>query len=456
MSTALPRTLAIGLPQEIERILGDLLKNAVVSRVPLDLDRLMEPTNDPPGLVLVGPAPADIPAMEIAQMLRMQFPDSPIHYCCLSREGFERKLLIKNGFTDAWLLPLDTENFRTAVSEILAKASSGSFRVYRPVKIIDLEAGDTLDFETAIYLPANKKYVKLSAAGDTLEASRIERIKRSKFTSIQVPADQIKLFYEYSANRLRKLGAGDMSVTEKREKLTGAIRDLLSGLFTEETASFESGAEIMKDCGEIVNAYILQGAESEWFCRIQTVLGERGDSYSHSANVSTLAALFSMGLGIGKPEDMALAGLLHDIGISELPAEIQALDPEKMTPAQFEIYKTHPERSLKLIRSRKIIIPDSVAKAVLQHHELYNGSGYPSGLFGDRISKEAQILSLADTFDYLTRVREGKPLLTPQQAVDRLRTLQVNDPSRIHYAPELLKKLVTLFPSQTLSPPAHL
>lgn len=456
MSNELPRILAFGVPPEIENILGELSKNASITRVPMDLDQMMEPPALLPCMVLVGPPPSDIPAIEIAQALRMQFPELPIHLCCLNREGFERKLLIKNGFTDAWLLPLDTDNFRTVVSEILAKASSGAFRVYRPVKIIDLEPGDVLDFETAIYLPANKKYVRLSAEGDALEATRIDRIKRSKFTSIQVPADQIKLFYDYSAKRLRSLGAGDMSVTEKREKLTGAIRDLLSGLFTEETASFESGAEIMKDCGEIVNAYILQGAESEWFCRIQTVLGERGDSYSHSANVSTLAALFSMGLGIGKPEDLALAGLLHDIGISELPVEIQALDPEKMTPAQFEVYKTHPERSVKLIRSRKIVIPESVAKAVLQHHELYNGSGYPSGLFGDRISKEAQILSLADTFDYLTRLRDGKPLLTPQQAVERLRTLQVNDPSKIHYAPELIKRLIQLFPSQTLSPPAHL
>ena len=86
-------------------------------------------------------------------------------------------------------------------------------------------------------------------------------------------------------------------------------------------------------------------------------------------------------------------------------------------------------------------------KMILQHHELYNGTGYPSGLFVDRICKEAQVLGLANTFDYMTCLKEGKPLMTPAQAVEALRQLQVNDPSKIHYNPELLKKLLTLFPA---------
>ena len=442
-----PRVLSIGLTPEIEQAIGDLLQKAEVKAIPLDADALLGEISPSPDFVVSGPPTAELPANEIAQSLRMQFQESPLFICCLKKEGFERKTLIKNGFTDAFLLPVETSSLRAAVSEALARASKGRIRTYRPVKIIDVEPGTELGFETSIYLPANKKYVKLSSAGEALESGRIEKIRNSKFSTIQVPAEQMNEFYSYSAKRLRDLGGSAFSVTERREKLSGAVRDLISGLFSEQTASFDEGQAMMKDCGEIVKTYILDGAGSEWYARIQSVLGDRGDSYSHSANVSTLAALFSMGLGIGKPEDLALAGLLHDIGIAELPPEIQILDPEKMTKDQLEQYKKHPEMSVNLIKARKLIVPEIVSKAILQHHELFNGTGYPNGLFGDRICKEAQILGLADRFDYLTQVKEGQPLMKPAQAVEHLRSLQVADPSRIHYEPELLKKLMGLFPA---------
>lgn len=450
MNIEKPSILSVGLEPDIEKVISDILKNTTVSTMSADVDSLLKPVESAPCIILAGPPKEGLTAPELAQALRMQYPDLPIFLVCTAREGFERKTFIKNGFTDAFLMPMDAANLRTVLSETLAKITNGAIRVYRPVKVIDVDSETKLDFDTSIFMPLNQKYIKMSNAGDPLDNERVEKLKKSKFNSVYVPAEQMKKFYDYSAKRLRSLGAGNpMGATERKEKLSDAVRDLISTLFSEQSASFETGQAMMKDCQEIVKSYILQGAETDWYSRIQQVLGERADTYSHAGNVSTLAALFSMGLGIGKPEDLALAGLLHDIGIAELPAELQLVEPENMTPEQFEEYKKHPALSIKLIQARKIVVPEIVIKAIQQHQELYNGTGYPSGLFGDRICKEAQILALADKFDYLTRLREGKAHLTPSEAVEVLRQEQVNDPSKIKYNPELIKKLLTLFPSHT-------
>jgi HD-GYP domain-containing protein (c-di-GMP phosphodiesterase class II) len=440
-----PPILTIGLEPESAFSIRDLLAAASVEPIAMNLDLILADRDPAPALILTG-TPTKIAANELAQVLRMKYPSTPLFMCTKSREGFERKIFMQNGFTDAFLLPIDGENLKIAIQEALSAFTSGEIKSYRTVKLIDLLPDTVLEFDTSVYLPANNRYLKISEAGDRLDEERVNKIKSGKVGSIYVPSYQMPKFYAYTAKRLKDLGSGTFSVTERRERLSAAVRELISGIFAESANSFEAGQAILNDCAHIVKAYILDGAESEWYSRIIEVLGEKGNQYSHSANISTLAALFSMGLGIGKPEELALAALLHDVGIAELPPEIQELEPEEMTEAQLTEYKKHPELSLNLIRSRKIVVSDTVAKAITQHHELFNGAGYPKGFYGDRISKEAQILALADQFDYLTRLREGKPLLTPVQAVEKIRTEQVNDPSRIHYNPDLVKKILQLFP----------
>jgi HD-GYP domain-containing protein (c-di-GMP phosphodiesterase class II) len=445
-----PTVLLIGVEEEIKILIEDILNQVNIVEIPLDtkqirnLDKTLEPC------LILSKTPGksnDFKSEEIIQLLRIQFKDTPSYLYFKNKDGFNKDLLSNNGFTEVFLLPTDLFHMRSCITEILSIASLGSIRFYRSVKLIDIYAGDILNFDTSLYLPVNRKFIRLSNAGESLDNEKIERIKNHHFNSVHVTIDQLGQFYAYTAQRLKNIPNSNLSITEKKEKLMHAVRELMTDLFNDKVATFESGQEILKDCSAIVKSYILQDSTSDWYLRIEQVLGQNGDDYSHAGNTSTLAALFSIGLGIGNPEDLALAGLLHDIGITELPYNIQNTTPDKMTPIEFEEYKKHPDLTVNLIKSRKIVVSESVIKIIQQHHELYNGDGYPQGLFGDRIMKESQILAIADRFDELTSARgeHDKPL-KPIEAVQKLTEEQMKNPAKIKYNPELLKNILSLFP----------
>ena len=164
--------------------------------------------------------------------------------------------------------------------------------------------------------------------------------------------------------------------------------------------------------------------------------------YNHASNVSTFAALFAIGIGHKRPEDLAMAGLFHDIGLAQLPAEMQNIDPETLKePKDIELYYSHAEKSVTMVKQKRIILPDSVEKAILQHHERFTGKGFPRALPAQRLSQEGQILSFADQFDYLTREEEGKVRLSPLDAVEAIRKTN-------SIGPELISQIRKLFATE--------
>ncbi len=439
----LPTILMVGVASKVEEMIQPILSSATTVAMSMDVEKLLEETSLIPDVVLSGPPREGVSANLLAETLRKKYPEIPIYICFTEKSGFERKLFIRSGFTDAFLVPIDSTNLNQALSDHLAQASHGTIKVQRPVKIVDLEPGQSLDFDVSVLLPMNRKYIKINSAGEPIDQDRVEKLKKHKMNNVFVPAEQMKNFYSYSAKRIKNIeGSTTMSVTERREKMATVVRELISGMFTEEASGFDAGHSILKDCGEIVKTYILDGAKNEWYARILEVMGEKGGAYTHSGNVSTLAALFSMGLGIGKPEDLAMAGLLHDIGIAELPVDLQLMDPEKMNLAQKAVYQKHPELSVNMIKSRRIIMPEIVMKMILQHHENFDGTGYPKKMTGDRICKEAQILSIANRFEELTALEPGHRMMSPNDAVQWMQQEK-------KFNPEILDKLMTLFTSRT-------
>jgi putative nucleotidyltransferase with HDIG domain len=137
----------------------------------------------------------------------------------------------------------------------------------------------------------------------------------------------------------------------------------------------------------------------------------------HSERVRALAELLATELQLDDEdrEKVRWAALLHDIGKLRVPGEILR-KPGKPTPEEWTILKTHPAAGLELIRGPIADWLGDWSLAIGEHHEQFDGSGYPSGLAGAEISFAGRLVAVVDVFDVITAARSYKKPMTIQEA----------------------------------------
>ena len=172
-----------------------------------------------------------------------------------------------------------------------------------------------------------------------------------------------------------------------------------------------------------------------------TFLAEMRDPYTagHQQNVTRLALALARELGLDEArcEGLRVAGLLHDIGKIAVPAEILS-KPGKLSKMEFTIIKNHSHAGYDILK--KIEFPWPVAQIVLQHHERWNGSGYPQGLAGQDILPEARILAVVDVVEAMASHRPYRPALGIDQALE-----EIARNKGILYDPEAVDACIELF-----------
>lgn len=159
--------------------------------------------------------------------------------------------------------------------------------------------------------------------------------------------------------------------------------------------------------------------------------------FEHSFQVGCLLIAFGQYLGF-KPsilEKLAIGGLIHDIGKTQL--DINILNKEgKLTKAEFEHIKNHQHYAIDLLPNISNL--DQIAKDVcLMHHEKLDGTGYPHGLFGEHISIYGRMAAIVDIYDALTAERSYKKGMTPSVAFKLMLTMTPH-----HLDKELVYKFI--------------
>jgi len=128
----------------------------------------------------------------------------------------------------------------------------------------------------------------------------------------------------------------------------------------------------------------------------------------HQKRVAKLATAIARHLYLSDFQVLGIfyASLVHDIGKINIPAEVLT-KPGKLTSLEEELVKRHPYYGWEILRN--IDFPWPVANIVLQHHEHYDGTGYPEGLKGVEIMLQARIIAVADALEAMTSDRPYRP-----------------------------------------------
>ncbi len=370
--------------------------------------------------------------------------------------------------------------------------------LYFSIDVTVLRPGTELPFNLRLHLPLNNHIVALVRAGEVFTQELAAKLKARKVVELfllkeDLPAFQnyIKSFspdaelpeireaqepdaipevpdaieHEISAptkkksanldNLVQDLSAPDLEAETALEPVVAEKKadpvlssaktlELVTDIFSNDPAAAEEAFEKAKG----VTIDLIEGAASP-----ENLLGEllKRKDQGHSATVSTYCVLFAMGLGYKEPtvlRNIAIAGLLHDVGFTQIPATILWTPADKLTAMQKVAMEKHVELGLKVLTEMEYTSNIEVIGLVSDHHEKFDGTGFPRGVRGFHFTEMAQILAFSDYLDATARgLRDGKKR-TPGDSLEMILRSELNPAFPHVFNPDVLKRLVKWFKAE--------
>ncbi len=271
------------------------------------------------------------------------------------------------------------------------------------------------------------------SAGQTLKTitAKSEKTPARKDASVPVAAAEIP----------KKTTPSMLSLTEVQEN-KGAYRNYVALIerLDEIFDSFANGIAVEVRSIDNISTQVLQAVRDQRDSFIGFILGGEvsgHDMAKSSVNVAILSALIAHELKLlnHKILQIITGALLHDVGMFRLPREI--IDKKgRLSDAEFQRMKSHPLYSHKII-SRELLYPEDVGVIALQHHERWDGEGYPRQLSGAAIDLGARIVTVADAFEAMVSQKPYRNSMMGYQAIKNL----LSDNSR-RFDPDVLKAFI--------------
>lgn len=262
---------------------------------------------------------------------------------------------------------------------------------------IDTERGDDLTVEPAAPAPAAPRLDLPTRAPDTLRApappAPVVSPEPPKRTSMQAEVAQAR-------------------------KLCAMAKDEMASMFNDARMGKVVKAGDAMPLVEEISASVLRNPTA----LISVARIKTHDEYTFMHSVAVCALMVALARQMDLEEHLVMeagiGGMMHDLGKAMMPLEVLN-KPGKLTDDEYTIMKAHPEAGWKML-AESGEATEGTLDIALHHHEKIDGSGYPKGLKGDRISLLSRMGAICDVYDAVTSNRPYKQGWDPAESIKRM------------------------------------
>jgi HD-GYP domain-containing protein (c-di-GMP phosphodiesterase class II) len=277
-----------------------------------------------------------------------------------------------------------------------------------------------------LYLLVNtgidSRYILYCRGDAVFENAKREMLVEKNINRIFIKSEDQRTYYEYLENNFQDVIFDTRISTDERSEIVhGAAVNLVKDLFNDPRAG---NVERSKSFAYNMVDYILkEGRAAHSLLKIAI---HEYYTYTHSVNVAAVGTLFAKNMGMGDDDLKGLCSgiLLHDIGKTQISTDILNKNG-KLTKEEFAKIKEHPELGVAILKGMNNGFTDEYT-ITLQHHENYDGTGYPYGLQKEEIHRCGRIARIIDVYDALTTNRPYSKAMRPFAALKEMKEKMLN------------------------------
>jgi HD-GYP domain-containing protein (c-di-GMP phosphodiesterase class II) len=349
------------------------------------------------------------------------------------------------------------------------------------VPLQSLKAEDGAPFPLYLFLKRNDRFVPIRLPGDPIGQKKYQAFLEKQHLELWVPNNFQEAFKSYAeyldhsgkpiqgisevvkqieenkpvataaepkseeAELVRDvLEDEELTKDEKARVLSSVSQDMLRALNQITTRGEPARAEGLKRCREIADEILSVAAQNSNIYDEILALRNSQEEIEHSVIVGTVAVMFAMALGLSDEQllaDLTVSAIFHDIGLVKVNQKVLSKKEINWTAEERKEYETHVTASVAILKESGTEFHPRVFRMIQEHHENYDGSGFPARLKGAQIDETSQLIHLANLFDRLCAGKQTGNDLSPKEAFDYIYDIANDSGAVQEVQPELIERV---------------